>query len=81
MRRWPEHEGFDLSAGTLIAGFLVSTVGLGFFLYGKRSTRLPQLVAGLGMMIAPYFTHGATLTLSIGGVLFAGMWLSVRAGL
>lgn len=43
----------NLSPDALLASFLISTVGFGLFLYGKRATRLPQLVAGLALMILP----------------------------
>ena len=73
--------GIDLSPSTLFAGMLISSIGFGLFLYGKKATRFPQLVTGLILMAFPYFVPGATLTLSIGGVLLAGLWLGVRMGL
>ena len=71
----------DLTAGTLIASSLVSTVGFGFFLYGKKQVRFPQLVVGLVMMVYPYFITGALamwgiacgLVLALGALLRMGM--------
>jgi len=70
--------GFDMSPATLVAGLLVSTVGFGLFLYGKRATRLPQLLTGLALMGFPLFVHGAVATLAIGAGLVAGLWAFVR---
>ena len=32
-----------------------STIGLGMFMYGKKAVRLVPLVAGILLMILPYF--------------------------
>ncbi len=43
-----------MSTGTIIAGFLISTVGFSLFLYGKKQGRVPQLVAGVLLMVCPF---------------------------
>ena len=70
----------DLSTGALAAQLVVSTVGFGFFLYGKKQLRYPQLVVGLVMAIFPYFATGAAMTWSIGGALLLVLAVLVRAG-
>ncbi len=71
----------DLSAGTLFAGMLVSTAGMGLFMYGKRESRGPQLLVGIGMMALPMFVSGAWPILGIGALFIGALWFSVRAGL
>ncbi len=71
----------DFSAGTLMASMLVSTAGMGVFIYGKRQTRGPQLAGGMALMVAPYLVAGAAATLVVGAALGLGVWLAVRAGL
>jgi hypothetical protein len=75
-----EMEGLDLSPATLATGLLVSSVGFGLFLYGKRATRFPQLLTGLTLMVYPLFVHGALAMLAVGAVLVGGMWVWVRTG-
>lgn len=70
----------DFSAASLFASFVVSGVGYGFFTYGRKQQRWPQLIGGLIMMIEPYFGGGAVTTWSVGAVLAAGMVLAVRMG-
>jgi len=70
----------DLSAGTLFTSLIVSTIGFGFFRYGKKTERLPQLAAGLAMMVYPYFVASAAWSLGIFGALVLGLTLLVRAG-
>jgi len=72
--------GIEFTAGWLFASLLVSSLGLGLFLYGKKQARIPQLVAGLAMMIYPVFVASPLFMLGIGVVLVAGLWFAVRAG-
>ena len=67
---------------------IVANVGIGpadlvarIFVYGKRQVRPPQYIAGLAMMIFPYFISGAALTCGIGGVLVIAMVGATRLGL
>jgi hypothetical protein len=56
--------------------------GLGFvlFVYGKKQGRWPQLVAGIGFMVYPYFT-GTVPELTIAGVLLgAALYAAIRLG-
>lgn len=71
----------DLSPGPLLASFLVSTIGFGVFLYGKKQTRGPQLVAGLVLMVVPGFLGSAFGILALGGVVLGALWGALRAGL
>ncbi len=70
----------DFSADWLMASFLVSSIGLGLFLYGKKQARIPQLLAGLVMMIYPAFVASPAVMLAIGVALVGGVWFAVRAG-
>ena len=70
----------DLSASSLIAGLIVGGVGTGLFLYGKKQGRLPQLLAGVALMVYPMFLSSATLVVVIGAAVVGALWLGVRAG-
>ena len=39
----------------LLLSMLYSTIGLGLFIYGKNAVRFVPLIAGLLLMIVPYF--------------------------
>lgn len=58
----------------------MNTIGFGLFVYGKREVRVPQLVVGLMLMGATYFTEGVGNTLGVAGVLIGGMVLALRSG-
>jgi hypothetical protein len=59
-----------MNLSALLWGLFFSSVGLGFFVYGKKQRAIVPLFSGLGLMIYPYFVSstiglvviGATLT-------------------
>ena len=44
-----------MSINWLLLSMVYSTVGLGMFMYGKRAVRFVPLIAGIALMIVPYF--------------------------
>ena len=64
----------------MVASFLISTVGFGFFLYGKKQMRVPQLVVGIAMMVYPYVITDSFWVVGIAMALVLGLWIAVRAG-
>ncbi|MFH0945016.1 MAG: hypothetical protein V2A76_07445 [Planctomycetota bacterium] len=71
----------DFGANALYASVFLSAVGVGFFVYGKKQRRAPQLVGGLLLMVFPYFVTGAGWMLLTGGAVVLGIVLAVRYGL
>jgi len=60
-----------VDVGVLLWGLLFSSIGLGFFLYGKKQRAVVPLVCGLVLMIYPYFIPNVMLLVAIGVVLIA----------
>jgi predicted phage tail protein len=56
--------------------------GIGFVLliYGKKQLRWPQMVAGLALMVYPYFTPTVTSLIAVGTLLGALLWTVLRLG-
>jgi hypothetical protein len=44
-----------MSEAQLLWGLVFGSIGLGFFLYGKKQRSVVPLVCGLALMIYPYF--------------------------
>lgn len=55
----------------LLWGVLFGSVGLGFFMYGRRQKAVVPLVCGLVLMIFPYFVSNTILLVAIGVALIA----------
>jgi hypothetical protein len=60
-----------MNAPTLLWGLLFSSIGLGFFLYGKKQRAVVPLVSGLVLMVYPYFIANVFVLVAIGVVLSA----------
>ena len=60
-----------MTASSLLWGLLFGSIGLGFFLYGRKQKRVVPLVCGLALMVFPYFVTGTILVVVVGIVLIA----------
>jgi hypothetical protein len=55
-----------LSTSALLWGLLFGSVGLGFFVYGKKQKVVVPLICGLVLMVFPYFISNTILLVAIG---------------
>ena len=70
----------DFDTNALLLSLLIGAVGLALFVYGKKQQRLPHLIAGVLLMVYPYFVDTAIMTLVVGVVIGAALWFAVRMG-
>lgn len=54
------------SQASLLWGLLFGSIGLGYFMYGRRQRSGVPLLCGVCMMIYPYFISNAVLLVIIG---------------
>jgi branched-subunit amino acid transport protein len=56
--------------------------GIGFvlFVYGKKQQRWPHLVAGLALLVYPYFTDRVIALVAVGVAIVVGLFVAIRAG-
>ena len=71
--------GFDM--GWLFASLIVSSVGYILFHYGRKLRRAPQAVAGIAMMVYPYFVHNLVVMIAVAAGLSLVTWFAVYLGL
>jgi hypothetical protein len=69
-----------MSASAMIVAFIVSTLGLSFFVFGKRQRRAPQLVAGILMMASPFIVPDPVWGSLTAVVIVCAMVVAVRRG-
>lgn len=55
-------------------------VGFVLFVYGKKQQRAPQLVAGLALLVYPYFTDSVISLVAVGIAIGVGLFVAIRAG-
>lgn len=59
----------------LIFSVLFGSIGVGYFIYGKKQQRLIPLLAGIGLCALPYFIPNPYVTVIVGLILIAAPWL------
>jgi hypothetical protein len=55
----------------LLWGVVFSSLGLGYFIYGKKQGAPVPLVCGLVLMVYPYFIYSTLVLVALGMVLAA----------
>ena len=56
-----------MDTSTLLWGLLFGSIGLGFFVYGRRQKMVVPLLTGVALMILPYCVSN-TILLVVSGV-------------
>lgn len=56
---------------SLIAGVIAGAIGAGYFIYGRRQTRIAPMVAGVLLCVYPYFVDGTLWLVLVGAILVA----------
>ena len=64
----------------LFASLVPGGIGFVLFVYGKKQGRWPQLVAGLLLMVYPYFTPDLVSLTLAGSAIGAALWFALRLG-
>jgi predicted membrane protein len=60
-----------MNTSSLLWGLLFGSIGLAFFLYGKKQRAIVPLICGLVLMIFPYFISNTIVLVAVGVALVA----------
>jgi hypothetical protein len=60
-----------MDTSVLLWGLVFGSIGLGFFVYGRRQKTVVPLVCGVALMIFPYFVSNTMLLVILGVALIA----------
>jgi hypothetical protein len=55
-----------IDSATLLWGLLFGSVGIGYFIYGKRQSNTLVRYVGLALMLFPYFVADTVLLVLVG---------------
>jgi hypothetical protein len=70
----------DFDANTFLLSMLIGSIGFVAFVYGKKQSRLPQMVAGVTLMAFPYFVSNVWVMLAIAVGVLVAMYGAIRVG-
>jgi hypothetical protein len=65
----------------LFVSLIPGGIGLVFFVYGKTQQRWAHMVAGLSLMVYPYFTSDLVSLIAVGAVIALALWGGGAPGL
>ena len=68
----------QMSGANLIGGILFGSLGVGYFIYGKKQGKVAYLVCGAALTLYTFMVSSALLVVVIGLLLSAGPWLLGR---
>jgi len=64
----------------LFVSLIPGGVGFVLFVYGKKQGRWPQMVAGLLLMVYPYFATSLVSLVATSAVIGFMLWYAIRLG-
>ena len=68
------------TAGFLFASLIWGSIGMGYFIYGKKQSSWPAMAGGLLMMVASYFAGSAWLMSVICLALVVAVYFLLKQG-
>ena len=60
-----------INISTFLWGIIFGSIGLGFFVYGKKQKAIIPVLSGIGLMVFPYFISNIYILIMSGIVLVA----------
>ncbi len=60
-----------MNEGLLLWGVLFSSIGIGYFIYGRRQGKTIPLLCGVVLMVYPYFIPNTVALVVIGAIFTA----------
>jgi len=70
----------SLDASSLVASLFVSSVGFVLLSYGRKMSRVPHGLAGIILLVFPYFVESVVVMLALAVLILAALWLAARLG-
>ena len=68
----------DLDIAWLSVSLALGCVGLGLFVYGKRQSKFLHLIAGIALMVYPYFVSNLIVMIGVGAGILGLLWFTSR---
>ena len=68
------------NASFLFASLVWGSVGMGYFIYGKKQSSWPPMIGGVVMLAASYFVASALLMSLLGLAIIVAVYFLIRQG-
>jgi hypothetical protein len=77
---YDESTSMNFDPTWLFLSLIPGGIGFVLFVYGKKQQRWPHLVAGLALLVYPYFTDSVIALVAVGIAIGLGLFVAIRAG-
>jgi hypothetical protein len=64
--------------GLLFSGLILGSLGMGFFLYGRKQGRFDCLAVGIALSVIPFFAHSLLVMWGLAAACFGGLYAHSR---
>jgi hypothetical protein len=66
-----------MNVSVLMWGILFGSIGVGFFVYGKKQQAIIPLISGIGLILCPYVISNVYL-LVLAGIVFTTLPFAIK---
>ena len=70
----------SFDATSLLSSLFISSIGFVLLSYGRKMSRPPQLIAGLLLVVYPYFVSSVLVIWLVGVGIGGLLWIAVQQG-
>ena len=64
-----------MDATTLIVGVIVSSCGVGYFIYGRKQAKILPMLSGVGLCVVPYLISDLAILVMVSIVLMSAPFI------
>jgi hypothetical protein len=70
----------NVNSNVLFASLIWGSMGVGYFIYGKKQRSWPAMAGGIAMIVVSYFV-GSVLLMSLASIaIMAGVYMLIKRG-
>ena len=70
----------NFNSNVLFASLFWGSIGVGYFIYGKKQRSWPPMVGGIAMIVVSYFVGLVTLMSLASIAIMAGVYVLIKRG-
>lgn len=70
----------NLDPSSFLASLLISSIGFVLLSYGRKMSRPPHMIAGITLLVFPYFIDQVIVMSVIAALILGVLWLAARFG-
>ncbi|MET0591136.1 MAG: hypothetical protein ABW133_00450 [Polyangiaceae bacterium] len=70
----------NLDPSSFLTSLVISSIGFVLLSYGRKMSRPPHMIAGILLLVFPYFIENVLIMCAIAALILLVLWLAARFG-